>query len=345
LAATFADICHRVNRCPDAVAWLEEILADGLSERNDEARLHFCLGKIFDGMGEFDKAFAHFELGNTLKRVNFGASHYTEEMDALKRFFTPTMLASLPRASNRSELPVFIVGMPRSGTTLVEQILASHPAVFGAGELEDINRLVRMLPSRLGGDTEYPQCLTNLGQELLDTMAQTYLDRLHGLANGALRVTDKMPHNFMSLGIIELMFPHARVIHCLRDPLDTCLSIHTHYDFNEHHGYAFDLRSLGEYYRKYLELMDHWRAVLSIPIFDLCYEDLISDQEGKSRALVEFCGLEWDPACLRFYESRRVANTMSHDQVRQPVYTKSIGRWKNYRRYLEPLNTALKGGG
>jgi len=247
----------------------------------------------------------------------------------------------MPRASVRSDRPVFIVGMPRSGTSLIEQILASHPQVFGAGELTDIVRLPLSLHTMLGTERKYPQCLSLLTQDRIDTFAQHYLDKLASLSPDASRVIDKMPGNFMHLGFIELLFPDARIIHCMRDPLDTCLSCYFQ-DFSRSHPYSYDLENLGAFYNEYRKIMQHWRSVLSIPMYEIQYEELVADQEMKSRELVEFCGLEWDERCLNFHETKRYVGTASYDQVRQPMYKKSAGRWKNYENRIDVLKKSLK---
>ena len=187
----------------------------------------------------------------------------------------------------------------------------------------------------------YPACVDELGVSALDELAQEYLDRLSAHApEGAARITDKMPHNFLHLGLIDSLFPNARMIHCVRNPLDTCLSVYFH-NFSGNHPYTNDLRSLGEYYKAYTGLMAHWKNTLKIPLLDVAYEDLIENQESVSRNIIGFCGVDWDERCLRFNESERIVNTPSYDQVRQPIYTKSIGRWKNYEAFLRPLKSAL----
>ena len=239
--------------------------------------------------------------------------------------------------------PVFIVGMPRSGTSLTEQILASHPEVFGAGELNDINESIAKLPAMIRNNNTYPGCIKDLNQEIADKLAQEYLTRLDSFSTEKKRITDKMPHNFVNLGLISLLFPEARIIHCLRDPRDTCLSLYFQ-DFGWIHPYATRLENLGNYYVQYKRLMKHWTSVLDTPILTIQYEDIISDQEHISRELVNFCGLDWHDDCLQFYASTRTVATASYDQVRQPIYKKSIGRWKNYEKHLDPLTMALGEG-
>ncbi|MHB8256706.1 MAG: sulfotransferase family protein [Acidiferrobacterales bacterium] len=205
-----------------------------------------------------------------------------------------------------------------------------------------ISEISSQLPALLGTSNHYPQCLDDFTRKNIDPIAQKYLDRLGGLAHNVVRVTDKMPHNFMALGLIDLLFPGARVIHCVRDPVDTCLSIYFQH-FNDTHVYARDLSSLGQYYRQYQRLMAHWKTVLRIPLMDIQYEELVENQEDLSRRMIEFCELKWDDRCLRFHESVRFVTTPSYDQVRRPIYRKSVARWKNYEQFIEPLLSALRG--
>ncbi len=186
----------------------------------------------------------------------------------------------------------------------------------------------------------WPQCVNHLNRKILDDVAQEHLDWLGRLAHGKARVTDKMPHNFILLGLIDLLFPEARIIHCQRDPMDNCLSIYFQ-QFNTDHAYANELASLGSYYRQYERVMAHWRQTLSVPILDVRYEQTVAEAEQSARRIVAFCGLDWDDRCLRFHESGRLVSTPSYDQVRQPIYTKSVARWKHYEKYLEPLRQSL----
>jgi hypothetical protein len=248
-----------------------------------------------------------------------------------------------------SERPVFVVGMLRTGTTLVEQILASHPAVHGAGEVPHLGAMVNNMSERLGGSEKYPECIKSLSAAAVRVLAGEYEQALDQSIRGrqtaeVLRVVDKMPSNYLNLGLIATLFPKARIIHCRRDPVDTCLSCYFQ-NFQEPIAYTLDLRHLGQYYREYERLMAHWRAVLPVGVFDLAYEELTADLEGVSRCLLDFCGLPWDDRCLRFNESRRIVRTSSALQVRQPVYRSSVGKWKRYEAQLGPLIAALKGEG
>ena len=316
------------------------MLADGDLNAEQRQLLHFTLGKLYDAEGAVDQAFTHFAAGNGQIRSGHEPGKFTEFVDRTIAFYDAERIASMPRAANRSALPVFIVGMPRSGTTLVEQIIASHGQVFGAGELEHIDDAARHQAGGMAERDRLPECLGELHAADLDRIAGNHLVALNTLGGDAARVTDKLPYNFGHLGFINQLFTSARIIHCVRDPLDTCLSSYMQ-NFRRGNLQTYDLGHLGAYYNDYRRLMDHWRAVLDLPIMDIAYEDLVADQEGKSRELIDFIGLEWDPQCLRFHESGRVVNTASYDQVRQPIYDRSVGRWRHYERHLGPLKDAL----
>ena len=291
--------------------------------------LQHALGDTLDELGDTERAFAAWSEANQLRGIEFDAEAHAARVLDIMNAYPAGSFQSLPRASHDSELPVFIVGVPRSGTSLTEEILASHPDAHGAGELNEIASGLR-----------------HRSQEALDAAAAPYLARLRELAAescpDALRVTDKMPHNFLHLGLAAQLFPRARVVHCVRDPLDAGFSCFTR-NFHASHDYATDLGSIGVFIRMHEQLMKHWKAVLPLPIHELRYEDLVEAPERVSRELVEFCGLDWDPAVLRFHESHRPVRTASYAQVRQPIYRTAVGRAKRYERCLEPLRHELTG--
>lgn len=341
VALVYARLCHFTRDYDGAIARLESLLTeDGLAAER-RAQILFRLGELYDKRGEFAQAFARFQAGNRLKPVKFDAREWEGRITTVMNTFSHEAMLRAPRAGNCSERPIFIVGMPRSGTTLVEQILSMYPEVAAAGELPDIGRLAVEFQAALD-HTVPSNDITQLSREQCDALAQPYLDMLERRFPQSKRVTDKLPQNFLHLGIIALLFPMARVIHCVRDPLDTCLSCYFQ-EFTGEHPYAYDLADLGAYYRQYQRLMIHWDEILDMPIFELRYEDLVRDPDKLGQAMVEFCGLKWDKRSLEFYKGGHLAATASFQQVRQPIHAGAVGRWRHYADYLEPLQRALAG--
>ncbi len=336
VAATFADLAPKVKQEAKAVTLLSGLLAGNLPD-GDAVQLGFSLGRLQDKLGQYDDAFRHYHDANrrVARSMPFAPEVHDQQLQTLLRNFAS--FDGLQTADNDSEVPLFIVGMPRSGTSLVEQILSAHPHLHGAGELNLISSLAATLPG------PYPDGAKRLKRPALSKAANEYIGFLTGQGGDALRVTDKLPHNFFYLGLIALLFPRARVIHCLRDPVDTCLSCYFQM-FSGTHDYCYDLAHLGGYYRQYEQIMAHWKAVLPLPILEVQYEQLVADPEPLSREMIEFVGLEWDDACLRPHENKRQVTTASFDQVRQPIYQKSAGRWRHYERHLGPLLKALGQG-
>ena len=323
------------------ISGIQRLLREDKLPGDDRCYLNFALGKCFDDIGEFDRAFHHYQAGNDIHKQKrpFDVAAFAEKTDEIIATFTPAFFSERAAVGNNSEQPVFIVGMPRSGTTLIEQILASHPAVFGADELPYFNQMAADLQAMLRDATAYPACAARIDEATAGRLAQRYLDHLRKRSGDAARVTDKMPDNFRNLGLIALLFPRARVIHCRRDPLDVCLSCYFQ-DFTNL-PFSYDLADIGQYYRKYEQLMAHWWSALPLQILDLRYEELVADEETVSRRMVDFCGLDWDDACLTFHENDRPVQTASKWQVRQPIYKTSVARWKRYERHLGPLKAAL----
>ncbi|MER8548613.1 sulfotransferase [Mesorhizobium sp. M0684] len=302
--------------------------------------LHHAAGKVLNDIRRYEEAMDHFQRAKKAAGYHFDLESYRHWVDSIIDFFTPEMLAARAGYGNPSEVPVFIVGMPRSGTTLTEQICASHPDVHGAGELNKLRRAANGLgfTSRSAGALQ--ESLTTLTADLAKMLAEEHLAYLRERAPAALRVIDKRPHNFELIGLIGILFPNARIIHCRRDAIDNCLSCFA-LNFTEAHSYNADLKTLGLYYREYDRLMRHWDKIFPGRILESSYEMLVADQEAQSRRLIDHLGLPWDDACLRFFEKDRSVNTPSRWQVRQPIYSSSIKRWKNYENKIQPLIDAL----
>ena len=301
----------------------EIVARDGISDRHKRS-VRFELGHLYDAVGEYENAFRMFQLGNA-GHIQ-GKTLHAESMIAM---WTPEMLANIPLANVSDERPVFIAGMPRSGTTLTERILDAHPSVAGIGECPLIaHQLGRMTATSLGGSQ-------------IDAYAQEYIDmldeRVGSIAeSGITRVIDKHMGAERTLGIISRMFPNAKVIHCLRDPIDSCLSSYFQ-NFGTNVSYSRDLSSLGKMYVAHRKMMDHWYDVLDLEILPSSYEALVADPEPQSRKLVAHVGLEFDERCLRFHESDGHVSTASSVQVRSPMYQSSKQRWRNYEPFIGEL--------
>jgi tetratricopeptide (TPR) repeat protein len=329
---------HRTMSADDA-AWLDG--AQALLAKRPPLRhainLHFALGKYFDDVERYDEAFGHYRQAHELaKRYGWkhDADRLSRRVDRLISIFDAPSVRGWAARGSPSELPVFVVGMPRSGTSLAEQILASHPAVFGAGEVVFWDAACSA-----------PEAAGLAGEAAasgLSTLAGDYLERIRALAGGAVRVVDKNPANFLHAGLILAAFPEARIIHMRRHPLDTCLSIYSQNFFNMA-AYANDLEDLADYYAQYQRITAHWRATLpATRLLEVPYEGLIENQEGWTRRMLDFIGVPWDPRCLDFHETERVVITASKWQVRQKIHGRSVGRWRHYEKHLGPLRRLME---
>jgi tetratricopeptide (TPR) repeat protein len=332
-AAVAAALAPTIGKTDQAITLLEQIVARAGLSTTDRRTLHFALVKLYDKAKQYDRAFAHANIANRMKHAPHDHRVHLLEINRLKAVYASDAIGSLPRSRVRSTLPLFIVGMPRSGTSLLEQILACHSRVHARGETQDIGNLAATIPY-------YPDGVRNLSQDRLDALSSAYLERLRAMAPSALRVTDKLPGNYVYLGFISQIFPDARILHCRRDPRDVCLSNYFT-EFATGHSNAYDLESLAQVYKAYEELMQHWKSVLPIPILDVPYEELVAEPRTWVERVLSFCGLEWEDACLDFHKSKRLVVTASYDQVRKPLYKSSVGRWKNYARHLEPVSRIL----
>ena len=341
IACVFSELCYETGNCGQAEALLLRLLEDATLSVPDKAQVHFSLGRLLDRSGAYAAAFPHISTANATKADRDGHERELRRTRAIIDVFSRDYLAAAPRAPVTAQVPVFIVGMPRSGTSLVEQILASHPEIAGLGELMLVNEMAANLGALTGSDIAYPYSARGLDYDTLAALSAGYLQKTAARAGSAACTTDKMPHNFLNLGLIQMLFPNARIIHCSRDARDTCLSCYLQ-DFGPAHPYSYDLGFLADYYNHYLELMRHWRQTLSIPIFEVRYEQLVHEQEQTSRALLNYCGLEWNEKCLFFYRNPREVATASHSQVRRPMYTSSIGKWRHYQPFLAPLLETLQ---
>jgi hypothetical protein len=273
--------------------------------------------------------------------MKFEPQPHVEKNDRIISTLSAQNLAVLPRAANRSELPVFIACMPRSGSTLVEQIIHAHPQAFGAGEIDHIRALVDTLQEQIVSFQPYPACIADLKQNQLDQFSEAYLQDLRKLGPGAQRVVNKNLLNYRHLGMISMLFPGARVIHIKRNRIDKCLACLMAALDPAQFEWIADPRHTGLVWREYERLMAHWREVLDIPMLEVSYEELVEHTEREIRRIIEFCGLPWDDQCLRYWEADRKVLTLSYDQVRKPIFKTAVMRYKRYEQFLGPLIEAL----
>jgi tetratricopeptide (TPR) repeat protein len=327
---------------PD-LATIQKLASDQALNALDRSALHFGAVRVHDSRGEYTAAARHAEQANSLDRAArrqlgqaYDSARYARRIDLTITTYTPEFFTRVRGWGLDTELPIFVLGLPRSGTTLIEQILASHPDVYGGGELNIGQRAFDALASASEFDVSAP---TWIDRETVRRIAGTCVDQLRSLDSRATRVVDKMPDNYRYLGLLAALVPRARFIHCRRDLRDTALScwLTRFLQIN----WASDIGTIASHFREYRRLMEHWRAVLPVSMLEVSYESLVSGLEEGARRLVAFCGLPWDPACLSFYETRRGVYTASLAQVRQPVYTHSVGRWKSYADTLAPLFNQL----
>ena len=322
------------------------ILADPLRPPQDHANVGFGLGKALDARGDYDGAFAAWTVANAARRRQIGPfdrDRWSRRVDRNIAQFTRPFLDARRDWGSDSDRPVFVLGMPRSGTTLVEQILSVHQDAQGCGELSDIARTAKTLPARIGTMQKWPEAVAALTPALTRAAADDYLASvLKRFPTRAARLVDKAPINFSYIGLILLLFPNARIIWCRRDPRDICMSIFSE-NFGLNQTQTTDLADIAFFYKEHIRLMRHWTQVAGERIYECRYEDLIADFEPKCRSLVAAAGLPWDERCLRFHESDRAVLTPSRWQVRSPIYSGAVARWKRYEKHLGPLLEALHG--
>jgi len=326
------------------LAAMEEMAHDmGAFAKKEQAELHFALAKAYADLDRHELSFRHLLDGNAVRReyVSYDEPATLDLFRRIEASFSREIMERRRGAGDPSDVPVFIVGMPRSGTTLIEQLLASHPSVFGAGELLNLTKLAARLRASEGSPVPFPEAISALADDHLRQLGAAYVRGVRAAAPAARRITDKLPSNFRFAGLINLALPNARIIHTRRDPVDTCLSCFSKM-FAGEHSFACDLGELGRYYRAYEALMEHWRRVLPDGVMlEVQYEDLVADFAPQARRVVEHCGLEWDERCLAFHETERAVRTASATQVRQPVYQSAVGRSRPYAAMLGPLLDAL----
>jgi len=334
----------RARRYEDAddadIRQMRSVLKRRQMDPSQALYVHFALGKAFDDCKMYDQAFVHYEKGNALRRegLQFDSQAVDEHFDRIIEVFSPELMSRFAGQGDVSTKPLIIVGMPRSGTTLLEQVLCAHPDVTTAGELRQLAQAARGFARE--SEKPWPECIEEVSAEDLNGSAKVYLGALGARSGSAARVVDKMPQNFLHLGLAALLFPQATFVHCVRDPLDTCLSTFFQV-FPSGIDFAYDLGELGHYYRAYERLMTHWQSLLGARLVAVRYEELVAEPEPVLRSLLGNLGLDWDSACLSHQDKVQRVDTLSLYQVRQPLNTGSTERWRHYEEHLAPLQQAL----
>ncbi len=343
---TFSALSRKFNNQHMAIEAIEKKIKTSKFDKPSLLNLHSELGKQYDALKEYDNAFNNYQIANQLDRefneevvalneIRNMNNTNREDIDRWFKDYPADFWKKLPCSDNDSKRPIFVIGMFRSGTTLCEQIFSSHPDVAGAGELRDINQLSYKIDNSKFHDRS-PASLENISQKKLMDSANSYLKALDEHSTDAKHVVDKMPSNFYHVGLISRMFPNAHIVHMVRDPRDVCLSMYFQ-RFDSQMIFSTDLEDMAEYHLAYQRIMQYWREVLDIKILDVVYEDLMENQETITRKMLDFCGLDWNDNCLNFHQNKRDVSTPSYDQVRKPLYKKSVARWKNYEAHLKPL--------
>lgn len=331
----------KADKNPALLENIRSVLGTTESLSSDmRSMLHFAAGHLYEAEEDYDAAFGEFKQANQLKGAAYDAGQVEAHFAAIKAVFTPDLFARYDCGYAGTQA-IFIVGMPRSGTTLTEQIVASHPQAAGAGELLLVNQMANRLGSLLHTEESYPACVPELNCDLVRQLAEDYTQQLARRGGKeALKISDKMPGNFVHLGLISLVLPHAKIIHCQRDPLDTCVSCFTA-NFTGALPYAYDLSHLAHYFRCYQDLMAHWEQVLPQPIHTVVYERLVEHPEQEIRNLIDFLDLPWSEQCLKPHRTQRTVETASNVQVRQPIYRNAVNRSARYSQYLDALRAGL----
>lgn len=325
---------------PDDISRMELALSSTDISESDKVLTGLALGRCYEDQEQFDKAFAAVSEANRRQRQTI--SYSLEEQKSMFARHTSALNQSFIDHCNPccvdDETPILVLGMPRSGTSLVEQVLASHPMVYGAGEVEHSRVLAENVRKMTG--KPFPHNIATIAPQKLRELALEYVRKLKSHARSKQRIVDKLPHNFLRIGLFAALLPNARIVLCERDPVDNCVSIYQHH-FSNNHGYAADLRELGKYYNLYRDMMSTWTKLLPNKIFRVDYEKLVAHPEEQIRALLHYCNLPFHSACLSFHQTARFVSSPSATQVRTPIHSRSIGRAKNYEKHLSPLVSAL----
>lgn len=347
LRSVHGAIGGQIGKLEESIQELERLVSEADNREWNDRILHteclFHLSKLYDKAQRYDDAFLAAQRGGEMRQTGYDPAGNEAQCADRLRVWSKETIEGLPRSRVVSEKPVFIVGMPRSGTSLVEQIIASHPLAYGGGELvetylasKELGEVTTLQPDRM-------DVVKQIKRPTLDRTARRILKEMERAAGkDAQRITDKLPNNYEHVGMIGLLLPGAKIIHCRRDALDTCVSCFM-LDFvgDRNHGYSYNLEHMAHHYKLYQRYMEHWRAVSAIEMLEVNYEELVADPVEGAKRIIEYVGLEWDDQCAKSHETKRAVSTLSSDQVRKPMYTSSVSRWKNYEKHIGVLIEAL----
>jgi len=327
------------------ISSMDSVLAEGVDEYMGEVMLCHAIAKECEDVGQFEKSFRHLSRGAALRRkhLSYDVSKDLRIIDRIIEVFSKDRMRQTKPTGCSSTAPIFVIGMPRTGTTLVERIIGSHSTVTSAGELPDFSQIMtQMVREQSGGQSISQGEMISASLDLdMSQLGESYVESARGLAGKTPKFIDKLPFNYLNVGLIQLALPNAKIVHVTRDPMDTCYAVFKTL-FQRAYPFSYDLEDLGKYFNAYQRLMDHWHKLLPNRIHPISYEALVQDSEIQSRHLVEHCGLDWEEQQSRFYESEAPSTTASASQVRQPVYSSSVGKWRNYERELLPLTKILQ---
>lgn len=321
---------------------IENLLVSHHWDKNEEIKLNFSLGKIYNDLKEYDIAFKYYKTANELKYQDFNTDQFHLYIDQIIASYTPELIQQLRSKVLPSSFKrfIFIVGMPRSGTTLVEQIIASHPSVQSAGEIGFIGDIVDDLPQLIQSNDSYPQCIQSITAQDIISLSSKLNRLIENIQTPTNIITDKTPINTFHIGLIRLLFPNSKIIYCNRNPIDTCLSCYFQ-NFEKQHQYSYNLKTLAFFYNENKRLMAHWKSLFKDEIYDVSYEDVVNHQEDETRKLLSACDLDWDDTCLDFYKAETIVNSASKWQVRRPIYKTSIKKWEKYESHIQALRDNL----
>ena len=338
----YSQYALRNKKQGEGIAVLTKMIDRDNVQKQDLVSAIMLLGSLHDSIKEYDLAFKYYKQANDLQDENYNPSSYQDYISGLIKYFSKEKYLSIPSSVNSNDELIFIVGMPRSWTSLIEQIISSHSNVFGAGELTHVYHLVETIQENEFANA-YPECLDGADTDIMNNLANKLLAKIKAEdkeGTVSVKIIDKMPHNFHHIGFIHKLFPNAKFINCVRDARDTCLSCYFQ-SFAGYHPYACDLHALGVHYHEYERLMGYWENELEIPVLTVSYENVVLNTRKEVERILSYLELNWEEKCMEFYKRKRTASTASYNQVNKKIYSGSVGRWKNYEKHIEPLVSVL----